>query len=133
MSKKKKKQRGTGKPKPGKESVVSPEIQQAAETRTAVAANVAWMLALMSTVTAEAIGLACRWYTAFVEPVELLTVLSAVMLFVAVISGTLTLFMIPVVFRFSKARPPTFILQVAILAGGLPLVVVALQMFLANQ
>lgn len=133
MSKKQNNPRAKGKKVRSKESAVTQDIQQAAETRTAVAANVAWMLALMSTVTAEAIGLACRWYTTLVEPVELLTVLSAVMLLVAVISGVLTLFMIPVVFKFSKVRPPTIILQIAILAGGLPIVVLVLQTFMAMK
>jgi len=100
---------------------------RAAESRSAVAANVAWMLALMSTLIAEAIGLMCRWYTSFVEPVELLTLLSGILLLVAVVSGTVTLLMIPVVYSFSKTRPPMFITQVAVIAGVLPLAVVVVQ------
>lgn len=100
---------------------------QVEENRSAVAANVAWMLALISTLMAEAIGLVCRWYTTFVKPVELLTVLSGILLLVAFVSGIVTLAMIPVVHKLSRARPPQFITQLAVLAGGLPLVVVALQ------
>lgn len=81
----------------------------------------------MSTLMAEALGLVCRWYTTLVEPVELLTVLSGIMLFVAVISGAMTLGMIPIVYRFNKTRPPVFIVQLAVLAGVLPMVVLILQ------
>lgn len=131
MSKKKKKSKGKqrkGESQSGPRRLkTQASIQEAAENRTAVAANVAWMLSLMSTVAAEGIGLACRWYTSLVEPVELLTVLSGVMLFVAVISGTLTLVMIPVVLKFSKARPPAIIVQIAVVAGALPILVVFLR------
>ena len=81
----------------------------------------------MATLIAEGIGLICRWYTSFVQPVELLTVLSGILLLVAVVAGTVTLIMIPVVYSFSKIRPPMFITQVAVLAGVLPLAVVVMQ------
>ena len=83
----------------------------------------------MATLMAETLGLACRWYTAFVEPVELLTVLSSIMLFVALIAGMVTLVLIPVVYKFSKTRPPGFIVQLAVVAGGLPAIVVLVQYF----
>lgn len=86
----------------------------------------------MATLMAEAMGLVCRWYSTFVEPVELLTVLSGIMLFVAVLSGFITLVMIPVVYRVSETRPPFFIVQVAAIAGALPIVVVLLQFFLGR-
>lgn len=97
------------------------------ESKTAVAANVAWMLSLMSTILAEAIGLACRWYTTLVEPIELLAVLSGVMLFVALISGISTLALIPVVLRVGKTRPPGSLIQIALFAGALPMLVIGLQ------
>lgn len=123
VSKKKSKKK---KAKQKKQSVPA-HLQEAAETRTAVATNVAWMLSLMSTLMAEGIGLICRWYTALVEPVDLLTVLSRIMLFVALISGIVTLIMIPLVYRFNKTKPPAFIVQLAVLAGGLPLAVLLIQ------
>ena len=92
-----------------------------------MATMVVWTLSLMSTITAEAIGLTCRWYTIRVEPVDLLTVMSSVMLFVALISGTITLGLIPVVLRVAKTRPPPLILKVAIVAGCLPIGTIALQ------
>jgi hypothetical protein len=130
MSKKKKnktKRKSTRKTKP-----VPTHLQEAAEDRTAVAANVAWMLSLMSTLTAETLGLVCRWYTILVEPVDLLTVLSTVMLFVAVVSGIVTLIMTPIVLRSARTRPPSVIVRVAIFAGGLPLVVVVFQYFMQS-
>lgn len=127
VSKKKKKQKNKRTPKTSSRTTVAPHLQEAAESRTAVAATVAWMLSLMATLMAEALGLICRYYTAFVEPVELLTVLSSIMLFVALIAGLVTLCMIPVVFKFSKVRPPGFIVQLAVIAGGLPVIVVVVQ------
>ena len=102
-------------------------LQEAAESRTAVAATVAWMLTPFCTLIAEGIGLVCRLYATFVEPVDLLTVVSVVMLFVAMIAGLLTLGLIPVVLRVSKVRPPTAIVRLAIIAGSLPLGVVSAQ------
>ena len=127
------KKKKKAKKKGAKAKSTRPDVQRAsaavetAESRSAVAANVAWMLALISTLMAEAIGLVCRWYTAFVEPVELLTVLSAILLLVALVSGLVTLGMIPVVYKLSSLRPPAFITQLAVLAGGLPLAVVLMQ------
>lgn len=105
----------------------APSIQEAAESRTAVAATVGWMLALMATLTAELIGLLCRWYTILVEPRELLTIISVVMLFVAFIAGTLTVGLIPVVTRVAQTRPPRAIVKLAIVAGSLPIGVVLVQ------
>lgn len=123
MSKKKKK-------KPNKAKRDTPkELQEAAESRTAVAANVAWMLSLLSTIAAEVIGLVCRWYTVLVEPVDILTVLSGVMLFVALIAGVVTLGMIPLVLKFNKKRPPSGLIRIALVAGSLPMVALALQQF----
>lgn len=123
MSKKKKK-------KPKKANRDTPKsIQEAAESRTAVAANVAWMLSLLSTIAAEVIGLVCRWYTVLVEPVDVLTVLSGVMLFVALIAGIVTLAMIPLVLKFNKKRPPSGLIRIALVAGVLPMVALVLQQF----
>ena len=105
------------------------QLQEAAEKKTVIAANVAWMLSLMSTLAAEVIGLTCRWYTTLVEPIELLTVLSGVMLFVALIAGILTLILIPIVLRLGKTRPPSAIVQIALFAGALPILVIGLQYF----
>lgn len=127
MSKKKKGKRKAKKRSTPATTTQSQRLQQAAETRSAVAATVAWMLSLMSTITAEVLGLACRWYTVLVEPSDLLTVLSTVMLFVAVIAGGITLLLTPVVLRIAKTRPPQSVVQVAVFAGVLPLIAVALQ------
>lgn len=133
MSKKKKKSKSKKSKKSAKaeNAARKPETAEdhlrAAESRTAVAANVAWMLALMSTLLAEAIGLICRTYTSFVAQIDLLTVLSGILLLVAVVSGCITLIMIPIVYNFSKVKPPMFITQVAVIAGVLPLAALVLQ------
>lgn len=119
--KKRKKKQSTARPAPS-------HLQLAAEDRTAVAATVAWMLSLMATIVAEISGMLCRWYTVFVEHVELVRVLSFVLLFVALIAGVMTLVMTPIVLRVSKERPPSTIVQIAIVAGSLPLLALGLQM-----
>ena len=86
----------------------------------------------MSTITAEVIGLLCRWYTTLVEPIELLLVLSGVMLFVALVAGLITLALIPIVLRVGQTRPPASIVQVALFAGSLPMLVIGLQYFLES-
>lgn len=103
--------------------------QRAADSRTAVAATVAWMLALMATVLAEVLGLACQLYTVVVEDLEVVRVLATVMLLVALLAGLITLVMIPIVLRVAEKRPPRVIVLLAVLAGSLPLAVIVLQQF----
>ena len=123
MAKNKTKKRG----KAGKSKPVPLDLRLAAESRTALSATVAWTLSLMSTLAAEAIGFFSQLYTRFVEPNEVLAVLGAVMLFVALIAGLVTLVMTPVVQKLAKTRPPTMIVQTAYVAGALPILVLALQ------
>ncbi len=104
--------------------------QQAAESRTAVAATVAWMLALMATVLAELLGLTCQLYTILVENLEVLRVLGTVMLFVALLAGFITLALVPIVLRVAQRRPPRSIVVFSLVVGILPLVALALQQFI---
>ena len=94
-----------------------------------MAANVGWMLSLMATLIAEAIGLVCRWHTVFAEPIPMISLLSGVMLFVALISGLVTLVMIPVVLKVNSQRPPSALIQISIFAALLPMVVILFQQF----
>lgn len=130
MSKKKKQTAKSSSKKKGarkSSASISPELQRAAEGRTAEAATVAWMLSLMATILAEVVGMLCRWFTVLVEANERLQLLSVVMLFVALLAGIITLVMTPVVLRLSKVRPPSAIIQLAVVAGVLPLVAVVLR------
>ncbi len=108
------------------------EDQRAAESRTAVAATVAWMLALMATVFAEVLGLTCQLYTRMAENLAVVRVLATVMLFVACLAGLITLVMTPIVLHVAEKRPPRMIVLVAVLAGSLPLLVIILQQFVGS-
>ena len=119
MAKKKKKK------KPAKR--VPNDLQAAAESRSELAAKVAWSLTLLSTLAAEAMGFVCQLYVRFAEPVTLLQVLGGVMLFVALVAGVVTLLLTPLVLKLAKTRPPSSIVLTAIVAGVLPLVVVVFQ------
>ena len=81
----------------------------------------------MSTLVAEVMGFLSRLYTKLVEPNDLLTVMGAIMLFVALIAGLVTLGLTPVVLKLAKKRPPQVIVQLACVAGALPILVILLQ------
>ena len=78
------------------------DLVEAAESRTAMAANVAWSLTLMSTIAAEALGFICQAYAKFVNNIDVLRALGAIMLFVALASGVVTLILTPVVLKVSQ-------------------------------
>jgi len=117
----------TKKRKPKKPKPVPRHLIEAAESRSALSATVAWTLALMSPLAAETIRFLSRLYTKVVEPNELLTVMGAVMLFVALVAGVITLILTPVVLKLAKKRPPSVIVQLACIAGALPILVILLQ------
>ena len=108
---------------------VPQHLIEAAESRSALSATVAWSLSLVSTLAAEALGFVCELYSKFVEEIEVLQVLGAIMLFVALIAGVITLLLTPLVLALSKQRPPLVIVQTAVVAGALPIVVIAAQYF----
>ena len=88
------------------------------------------MLAFVATLMAELLGFVCQLCLMFGGEVEVLRVFGAVMLFVAIISGSITLVMIPVVLRFAVVPPPRSIVVVAIVVGVLPMIaIVMLQLF----
>ena len=105
------------------------EYQREAESRTAVAATVAWMLALMATVFAEVLGLACQLYMVIGENLEVVRMAASVMLFVACLAGLITLVMIPIVLHVAEKQPPRVIVLLAAMVGSLPLFVILWQRF----
>ena len=133
----KKKSNSKSKPKPKlkkrDKSVSSQEaLQLAAESRTALSVTVAWTLALMATLAAEAIGVLCQGYVRLVEANDVVVVLGVVMLFVALVSGCVTLLLTPLTVRMAKTRPPRSLVQLAYVAGVLPLVTLVLQYIISQ-
>lgn len=125
----KKKHRKKRKRREPTSSQTSESLRLAAESRTALSVTVAWTLALMATLAAETLGFACQLYVRFVSENEVLTVLGAVMLFVALTSGCVTLALTPLASRLAKTKPPRLIIQVAYVAGILPPLTLLLQYF----
>lgn len=120
-SKKKPKRRGK------KQTSTSEQLQLAAESRTATSVTVAWTLSVMATLAAEGLGFFCQAYLRWFGDQELLRVLGAVMLFVALIAGLATLVLTPVASRIAKTKPPKILIQVAYVAGVLPIITLVLQ------
>ena len=109
------------------------ELRLAAESRTALSVTVAWTLCLMSTLAAEAIGFCCQAYTQFVANHRVVEVLGAVMLFVALVAGLVTLVLTPFATRLAKTRPPLVLVQLAYIAGVLPMVALVLQYLMEHR
>ncbi|MDG2384020.1 MAG: hypothetical protein P8N76_20275 [Pirellulaceae bacterium] len=96
------------------------------ESRTAVAATVAWMLALMSTIAAECSGIFVRILLMTNDASDRLRVLSTTLLLVAFLSGTITLILTPVASRLRRTAPPRSIVIIAYIMGIVPLITIAL-------
>ena len=89
------------------------------------AATVAWMLTLMSTLSAEALGLVTRGL-ALGGGSERLQVLSGTLLLVAVLSGVILLVLTGITLRVRRNPPPRPIVVLSIVSGCLPMVTTAL-------
>jgi hypothetical protein len=96
--------------------------QEAAEGRTAEAATVAWMLCLMATVLAELSGVGIRLLMLTGNRSAFLPVISSVMLFTALVAGTLTLVLTLLVKRLRKRPVPAPIVVAAVAIGAVPIV-----------
>lgn len=93
----------------------------AGETLTAEGVTVAWMLSAMGTGATELVALLSMAALAY-EPIALslperADVLPWLLLFVAVITGTITLVLTPLVLRRRRTPPPSAIVNFAIFVG----------------
>jgi hypothetical protein len=114
-----------------------PPLPDERESRAAVALTVVWMLACMSTVVGMAVvgllhlGMAVTPVAA--GGLHPLARISGVMLFVAIVTGVLSLVLTPLAYRVRMVPPPRAITIAAVLIGLLPLVVlVVLALFPAR-
>lgn len=107
------------KPQPSRTPVVE-------ESKTAEAATVAWMLALMSTIAAECGGIFVRVLMMMNDTSERIRVLSTTLLLVAFLSGVITIILTPVVIRVRRVAPPRAIVVVAYVMGVVPIATLVL-------
>jgi hypothetical protein len=98
--------------------------RQHAESRGGEALTVFWMITAMATlvgVAASALAALLRrfWINGEEERFSL-TMLPGVLLFTALVTGTLCLILIPIVFRVRREPPPRTVLWTAVLLGFTP-------------
>ena len=99
---------------------VVPEVH---ETRVAEAVTVAWMLAVVSTLMAEAVIIAARWYLSLHPELVLLQAFAELIFFAALVGGLLSLGLTPLVLKVRQTPPPRGIIVLAVVVGSAPLVV----------
>jgi hypothetical protein len=99
-------------------------VERAAAHRTAEAATVAWMLSLLATLAAELLTLGGIALVALVPREEespgLLEMIPGSLGFTALVTGAVCLILTPVVRRLRPAPPPRAIEITALVACGLP-------------
>ncbi|MCA9148768.1 MAG: hypothetical protein KDA92_05695 [Planctomycetales bacterium] len=117
--------RGSRGSRPAQVDTPSQQRPTGAESQMADAATVAWMLTLMSTLSAEALGLVTRGL-ALGGGSERLQVLSGTLLLVAVLSGVILLVLTGITLRVRRNPPPRPIVVLSIVSGCLPMVTTAL-------
>lgn len=103
------------------------ESPDAGESRAAVALTVAWMLNCLATAVGLAVVLVLRLvmlgFPRAEGTVHPLAQMSAVMLFVAVVTGAMCLALTPLAIQVRKTRPPRLVTAAAVVIGVLPIVV----------
>jgi hypothetical protein len=93
---------------------------QPVEARQAEFVTVAWMLAMLATLSAEVVGIIARLVMIAESVTAPLQMLSGTMLIVAFVSGVVTLVLTPVVLRIRKVAPPRPIIAAACVIGVIP-------------
>lgn len=102
-----------------------PQEEKRAETVT-----IAWMLCVLFTFCAEVVGLLSKVGLSNVElndPQSRWAVLPVVTLAMGLVTGTISLILTPLVYRWRKIPPPESITLVAVLVGLTPLATLLLQ------
>ena len=95
--------------------------KQPAESRQAEFVTVAWMLAMLSTLAAEVVGIVVQLLIIAESATPPLRLLSGTMLIVAFVSGFVTLGLTPVVLKVRKVAPPRPIIAAACVIGIIPI------------
>jgi hypothetical protein len=102
-----------------KSKALVPELP--AETRAAEAATVGWMLSAMVALVCELGWVALRWWLTAHPGGQVLPALADLLFFSALVVGTVTLLLTPVVLRSRRVLPPRGITVFAVVVGAAPL------------
>ena len=109
----------------GKQGNGEPDEAQSTEV-----ATIGWMLATMTTLICEVGSVAVRWIAGYVPSQPGLFVFSDLLLFVALVSGTVSLLLMLLVLRVRISPPPREIVAGSVLIALAPWAVVAARMLL---
>lgn len=96
---------------------------------TAELTTVAWMLAMLSALLSEVLGILIRLLSVQFGASHRLELLSNVLLLVALVAGLVTLVLTPITLHVRSIRPPSVITISAVVIGAIPLVTVVLLMW----
>ena len=100
------------------------------EEKRAETVTIAWMLCVLFTFCAEVVGLLSKVALSYAElndPQNRWAVLPVVTLTMGLVTGTMSLLLTPLVYRWRKTPPPESITLVAVLVGLTPLATLLLQ------
>ena len=127
---KRKKNRPQPSPRRGK----PPALPTDGESRQSVAVTVAWMLSLLVTLAAEVIAIPAT-IIAKANPQPLgeglnTAHLGDLFLFVSLVTGLMTVGLVPLVYRVRAVPPPQAIMVVALVAGAVPPITMVLRWLL---
>jgi hypothetical protein len=96
------------------------------EDRRAEAITVVWMLCVLATLLAEVAGgvvrLAASWAGAEVVP-QTVRILPGLMLFSALLTGSLSLILLPLAYHFRRTPPPPVVTACSATVAVLPLLI----------
>ena len=93
------------------------------ETKAADAVTVAWMLAVTCALMCEVTTSALRAYLVFAPDRPKIAMLAELLLFAALVSGIVSLLIVPVVLKVRRVVPPRPVTIVSLVVGVAPLVV----------
>jgi hypothetical protein len=101
------------------------------EPRSVEALTVFWMLTALATLIAETIAAAALFAMAFSPDLgnSLLRIMPGVMLFTALVTGTICLALTPLVLRQRRTPPPRGVVGIVILIGVSPWLMLAASLF----
>jgi len=97
------------------------------ESRAADLVTVVWMLHVVTAFACQVVGALARLAYLWVSDHPLLGVLAGFMLLASLVAGTVSLLLLPVVWRARRVPPPTGILVVAIGVGVMPWLILLYQ------
>ena len=101
-----------------------------AEDRVAEFLTVAWMLSVFTTLVCELGSAAAIWYLRAQPQAVQVAALASVLLFAALVTGTLSLVLMAGAWRLRRVKPPPGVSVFALVVGVAPVVMLLVRSFL---